>query len=133
MITYKSISALMSLLLLIAAGFAGNVLAGEPVVWEISSRAELLKGEARRVSVTDNGILTLAPNLSQLFNTDQAYVWSTAMDAAGNVYLGTGHDGKLFRISADGKGSLLYKAPELDVTAIAIAGDGSLFAATSPD
>jgi hypothetical protein len=130
---YKSISAFVSLFFMIAAGFSASVFAGEPVVWEISSRAELLKGEARGVSVTDTGILTLAPNLAQLFNTDQAYVWSTAIDPAGNIYLGTGHDGKLFRVGPDGKGSLLYKAPELDVTALAVAHDGAIFAATSPD
>jgi sugar lactone lactonase YvrE len=129
----KSVSTFFSLLFLIAGGFSANVLAGEPVVWDINSRAELLKGEARGVSVTDSGILTLAPALSPLFNTDQAYVWSTAMDAAGNIYLGTGHDGKLFRVSPDGKGSVLYKAAELDVTALAIAGDGTVFAGTSPD
>src|SRR5882672_167124 len=128
----KSVSAFISLLLFIG-GFSANVLAGEPVVWEINSRAELLKGEARGVSVTDSGILTLSPALSQLVNTDRAYVWSTAIDAAGNIYLGTGHDGKLFRVGPDGKGSLLYKAPELDVTAIAVARDGAIFAATSPD
>src|SRR5712671_2737664 len=128
----KSVSAFISLLLFIG-GFSANVLAGEPVVWAINSRAELLKGEARGVSVTDSGILTLAPGVSQLFNTDQAYVWSAAMDSAGNVYLGTGHDGKIFRVGPDGKGSLLYKAPELDVTALAIARDGAVFAATSPD
>src|SRR5260221_12317480 len=128
----KSVAAFISLLLFIG-GFSATVLAGEPVVWDINSRAELLKGEARGVSVTDSGILTLSPALSHLFSTDQAYVWSTAMDAAGNIYLGTGHDGKLFRVSPDGKGSLLYKAPELDVTALAIAGDGAVFAATSPD
>ncbi len=133
MYKHKSISALISLLFLIGSGFSANVSAGEPVVWEISSRTELLKGEARGVSVTDTGILTLAPNLSQLFNTDQAYVWSTAIDAAGNLYLGTGHDGKLFRVGPDGRGGLLYKAPELDVTALAVARDGAVFAATSPD
>jgi hypothetical protein len=110
-----------------------TVFAGEPIVWEMSSRAELLRGESRGVSITDSGVLTLAPALTQLFNTDQAYVWSSAIDAAGNVYLGTGHDGKLFRVGPDGKGNLLYKAPELDVTAIAITGDGTVFAATSPD
>src|SRR5882724_2929092 len=130
MYKHKSVSVFISLLFLIGSGFSANVFAGEPVVWEISSRTELLKGEARGVSVTETGILRLAPNLSQLFNTEQAYVWSTAIDAAGNVYLGTGHDGKLFRVSSDGKGSLLYKAPELDVTALAVASDGSVFAAT---
>ncbi len=109
------------------------VFAGEPVVWEMSARAELLKGEARGVSITDNGLLTLAPKLDQVFDTEQPYIWSAAADAAGNIYLGTGHDGKLFRVARDGKGALLYKAAELDVTALAIAKDGSVFAATSPD
>src|SRR5438132_1690188 len=110
-----------------------SVLAGEPVVWEMSSRTELLKGEARGVSITDTGVVTLAPNVTQLFNTEQAYVWASAGDSAGNIYLGTGHDGKLFRVTPDGKGALLYKAVELDVTALAIGDDGSIFAATSPD
>ena len=112
---------------------AANVLAGEPVVWEMGSRTELLKGEARGVSITDTGVVTLAPNMTQLFNTEQAYVWASAIDSAGDIYLGTGHDGKLFRVTPDGKGTLLYKAAELDVTALAIAADGSIFAATSPD
>ena len=113
--------------------FASLVIAGEPVVWEMSARAELLKGEARGVSITDNGLLTLAPKLDQVFDTEQPYIWSAAADATGNIYLGTGHDGKLFRVGRDGKGALLYKAAELDVTALAIAKDGSIFAATSPD
>lgn len=127
------VSALIAVFFLVGPGFSAEAFAGEPVVWEISSRTELLKGEARGVSITESGVVTLAPNLSQLFNTDQAYVWSTAIDSAGNVYLGTGHDGKLFRVGPDGKGSLLYKASELDVTALAVARDGAVFAATSPD
>ena len=133
MLKHKTFAAFISLVFLTGSGGTTKTFAGEPMVWEISSRAELLKGDARGVSVTDTGILTLAPNLIPLFNTEQAYVWSTAIDASGNIYLGTGHDGKLFRVSADGKGSLLYKAPELDVTAIAVARDGAVFAATSPD
>ena len=107
--------------------------AGEPVVWEMSSRTELLKGEARGVSVTDNGTLTLAPRFDQVFNTEQAYVWCAAIDPAGNVFLGTGHDGKIFQVTPDGKGTLFYKASELDVTALAVAGDGAIYAGTSPD
>jgi sugar lactone lactonase YvrE len=133
MFKYKLTSALISILFLVCAGFCVPTFAGEPVVWEINSRAELLKGEARGVSITDSGIVKLAPNLNPLFSTEQSYVWSTAIDAAGNIYLGTGHDGRLFRVSPDGKGSLLYKASELDVTALAVARDGAVFAATSPD
>src|SRR5438105_6243343 len=107
--------------------------AGGPVVWETDSRSELLSGESHGVSVTDAGALMLAPQFTKLFDTEQAYVWSGAADAAGSVYLGTGHDGKIFRVGADGKGSLLYDAPELDVTALVVGRDGALYAGTSPD
>ncbi|MGI9105398.1 MAG: hypothetical protein ACR2G4_04025 [Pyrinomonadaceae bacterium] len=122
---------IFSLLLLIV--FAAPAHAGGPVVWETNSREELLKGEARGVSVTDTGALMLAPRFTQLFDTEQAYVWSTASDERGNVYLGTGHDGRIFRVGADGKGTLLYDAPELDVTALVVGRDGALYAGTSPD
>jgi hypothetical protein len=120
------------ILLLIVFG-AAPAFASDPIVWDIGSRSELLKGEARGISINDTGVVTLAPEATQVFNTEQPYVWSSAIDSAGNVYLGTGHDGKVFRFGADGKGSLLFKASELDVTALAIAKDGSIFAATSPD
>ena len=107
--------------------------AGGPIVWQTTSREDLLRGEARGVSVTDAGALMLAPRFAALFDTQQAYVWSSALDAAGNVYLGTGHDGKVYRVGADGQGALLYDAPELDVTALAVGRDGALYAGTSPD
>src|SRR5262245_40927480 len=102
----KPVTRSISILLLTVTAYLTVVAAGEPVVWEIGSRTELLKGEARGVSITDTGVLTLAPRSDQLFNTEQAYVWSSAVDQNGNLYLGTGHDGKLFRVSPDGKGVL---------------------------
>ena len=75
----------------------------------------------------------LAPKLTEAYNTQQTYVWSSAVDSQGNVYLGTGHDGKIFKVSSAGSGSLLYDAAELDVTALAIARDGAIYAGTSPD
>ncbi len=107
--------------------------AGGPVVWETNSRAELLNGEARGVSVTDTGALMLAPRFAQLFDTEQAYIWSSTIDDSGVVYLGTGHDGRIFRVGSDGRGALLYDAPELDVTALVVGRDGALYAGTSPD
>ncbi|HSL52774.1 MAG TPA: hypothetical protein VK868_00205 [Pyrinomonadaceae bacterium] len=113
--------------------FVLPVQAGQPVVWETAGRAELLKGDSRGVSISDTGVLMLAPKLNEVFNTQQTYVWSSAIDNQGNVYLGTGHDGKIFKVSNAGTGSLLYDAAELDVTALAIARDGAIYAGTSPD
>ena len=124
---------LVSLFFSIILGLAPNAYAGQPVIWEINSRAELLKGDARGVSITDTGVLMLAPSLTEVFNTEQAYIWSSAIDNQGTVYLGTGHDGRIYRVAADGRGSLLYDAAELDITALAISRDGALYAGTSPD
>src|SRR5919112_1403543 len=122
-------------LLLTAVVILGAVKAraGGPVVWETDSRSQLLVGESRGVSVTDTGALMLAPKFTQVFDTEQAYVWSSAAAASGNVYLGTGHDGRIFRVTADGKGALLYDAAELDVTALVVGRDGALYAGTSPE
>jgi hypothetical protein len=119
-------------LLLIGVG-ASATYSGQPVIWETSGRAELLKGDARGVSISDTGMLMLAPNLTEVFSTEQAFVWSSAIDNQGSVYLGTGHDGKIYRVSAEGRGSLFYDAAELDVTALAVARDGAVYAGTSPD
>ncbi len=128
----KYLAGLFAALLLIGAS-APVTYSGQPVIWETSGRAELLKGDARGISISDTGVLMLAPRLTEIFNTEQAFVWSSTADAQGNVYLGTGHDGKIYRISAEGRGSLLYDAAELDVTALAAARDGAIYAGTSPD
>lgn len=122
----------ISIILLVLSVFNG-ARGGQPALWETSGRAELLKGDARGVSISDTGVVMLSPKLNEVFNTQQTYVWSSTIDSQGNVYLGTGHDGKTFKITANGTGSLLFDASELDVTALAIGRDGAVYAGTSPD
>ena len=100
--------------------------AGGPVFWRVNTRAEIEKGDARGVSIADNGALTLAPAFNEVFDTKQAYIWSAAADTAGNIYLGTGHEGRVFKVDAAGKGTLLYKTGELDVMALAVDAQGNL-------
>ncbi|HEU0184655.1 MAG TPA: hypothetical protein VFS27_05030 [Blastocatellia bacterium] len=107
--------------------------AGGPVFWRINTRAEIERGDARGVSIADNGALTLAPALIEVFDTKQAYIWSAAADKAGNIYLGTGHEGRVFKVDPSGKGTLLYKTSELDVMALAVDAQGNVYAGTSPD
>jgi hypothetical protein len=125
-ITFTVSLCLLSLTL--AAAFAGG-----PVFWRVATRADIERGDAQGVSIADNGALTLAPAFTEVFDTKQAYVWSVAADGAGNVYLGTGHEGRVFKVDAAGKGSLLYKTGELDVMALATDAAGNVYAGTSPD
>ncbi len=107
--------------------------ASAPAIWSINTRAEVLKGDAKGVSINENGTITLAPKLTQVFNSEQSYIWSSAFDDSGIVYLGTGSDGKIFKVDASGKGTLFYDTGELNVAALAIGKSSELFAGTAPD
>ncbi len=128
---HKSITALFSIFLL--SLFIITAFAGGPIFWRISTRADIEKGDANGVSIADNGALTLAPAFTEVYDTKQAYVWAAIADNAGNVYLGTGHEGRVFKVDASGKGALLYKTSELDVMALAVDASGNVYAGTAPD
>ncbi|MCY7344777.1 MAG: hypothetical protein LH614_01035, partial [Pyrinomonadaceae bacterium] len=113
--------------------FVLNFKASEPAIWSVNSRTEVLKGEAKGVSISDTGAITLAPKLNEIFKTEQPYIWSSAVDASGNVFLGTGSDGRIYRVDAAGKGAIFADTNELNVSALAIGRNGELYAGTSPD
>jgi hypothetical protein len=116
---------------LLVCVFSAN--ASEPSIWSVNSRADVLKGDSRGVSIDDNGVISLAPKLTEAFRTEQPYVWSSAVDANGAVYLGTGGDGKVFKVDSTGKGTLFADLTELNVSALAIGKAGEIYAATLPD
>jgi sugar lactone lactonase YvrE len=49
------------------------------------------------------------------------------------MFIGTGNEGKVFRVDPDGKGSVFFDAAELEAHALAPAPNGGLYVATSPD
>ena len=123
-------SLLPFLSLLILATFAS---AAEPQIWTVNSRADVMRGQARSVSIDQNGSITPAPKVTELYKTEQPYIWSSGIDAGGNVYLGTGAEGRIYRVTPTGTGALFADLTELNVSALAIGRNGELFAATSPD
>ncbi len=121
------------LAILCFGSFVFSVNASEATIWDVNTRAEMLRGEAKGVSVTDTGAIVLSPKMTEVFNAQQSYVWSSAVDNSGNVFLGTGNDGKIFKVDASGKGNLFCDLADLDVSALVVGKDGSLYAGTSPD
>jgi len=109
------------------------LLAVTPQFWEIRTYDEFRRGKLTNLSLTSDDELILAPRFDMVFNTEQTLVWSAVADSKGNVYLGTGHDGKVFKVDAGGKGALVVDLAELDVLAVAVDRNDVLYAATSPD
>lgn len=120
---------LLSLLLALCA----SALAGGPVFWETSKQEDVLKGDARGVSIAENGAITLAPAYTMVYDTKEAYIWSSAADSQGNIYLGTGHEGRVFKVEPNGAGRMIYDSAELDVHALTTDPQGNVYAGTSPD
>ncbi|QQS41547.1 MAG: hypothetical protein IPM63_00955 [Acidobacteriota bacterium] len=113
--------------------FASSAFASEPSIWTTNSKEDVLKGEAYNVSISNEGTISRSPGLEELADTGQPYIWSTAIDASGNVYLGTGSDGKVFRVTQAGTSSQVADFDELNVSALAVGRDGTVYAGTSPD
>ena len=119
--------------LVLSLVFAVFSFAAEPSVWTVSSRADVLKGDARGVSIDQDGTISLAPRLTEVYKTGQQFIWSSAIDAAGNTFLGTGGDGKIFKVAANGTGTQFADLAEMNVSALAIGRGGEIYAGTSPD
>lgn len=124
----KAFAILILLMAISMAAFAVT-----PQFWENFTQEDLLKGTFKQLSLSSDGKLFFAPAYDLVYDTGQAYIFSMIRDKAGNLYVGTGDEGKVFKIDPQGKGSLYFQSKELNVFALAMDNAGTLYAGTSPD
>jgi len=122
---------LCRILLLLAVALPA--LGVETTFWQVGSFDEFLQGTLTGLSLSKQGDLTLAPEARAVFNPEEPFALSLARDSRGDIYMGTGHQGKVFRVSPDQKSSLVYTAQEPDIFALAVSPDGDLFVGSSPE
>lgn len=67
----------------------------------------------------------------QIWKSEQAYIWTMQVDGGGNLVVGTGLEGSIYRISRDGTASRLWTAPESHVRSLTVRSDGTLLAGGS--
>ncbi|MGC2322307.1 MAG: hypothetical protein WA463_06720 [Terriglobales bacterium] len=102
-------------------------------LWKQSSFDDFEKGTAKGVAITSDGSLELAPAFKAVYTTPSTYLWSIAADGEGNVFAAAGAPARVYRITPDGKSSVVFAPPELEVQALVVDTSGVLYAATSPD
>ena len=124
----KALQPALVCLLLSAIGWAQGTR-----TWEQTKYEDFEKGTARGVAISSDGNLTLAPAFDALYTTPSTYLWSLASDAQGNVYAAAGSPARVYKLTSDGKASIIFAPQELQVQALVVDNSGAIYAATSPD
>jgi hypothetical protein len=102
-------------------------------VWEQSKFEELTRGTATGVAIRSMGGLELAPTFKSLYATPSTYIWAIAADDAGDVYVASGAPARVYRITPEGKATIIFEPKELQVQALQTGPGGVIYAATAPD
>ena len=117
---------------IVLAAAAATLTGSAPVFWQVSTQAEFLRGEVDALAVDGEGRLRLGPATDTVLETPEPSLWSLARAADGALWVGSGTDGRLYRLGSDGAGRVVLDADELDVHALAADAEGGVYAGTSP-
>jgi hypothetical protein len=107
--------------------------ASQTRTWSESDYSDFEKGNLKDLSLRSDGLVTLAPQFQEIYDTSSAYLWALARDSRGNVYAGGGPGAKLYRLSAAGGKTTLAELDGLQIAAIAIDRQDRVYVATAPD
>ncbi len=114
--------------------FANVAFAVKTSLWQQQYHADFEAGKPKDLSLTSNGDVMLSPKIESFTKLKETQVWALVEDSAGNLYVGTGNEGKIYKISADGDtAELYYNSPEVTIYSLAIGPDDALYAGTGPD
>lgn len=129
----KLVTKLFLVLLAVAVAAPLTLTSVETSVWQVSDFKEFLEGRLSGISISMDGQLGLAPQAKVVFSPEDALALSLVSNSHHDLFVGTGHQGKVYRVTPDGKSSLFFTAHEPDVFALAVGPDGDLYVGSSPN
>ncbi|MDR0532675.1 MAG: hypothetical protein LBH01_01840 [Verrucomicrobiales bacterium] len=120
-------------LLLMALTMGSPLMAGSVQRETVSNFDDFAAGDLVSVTLTQPGVLKPGLATRQLFDLKDLNIWSGVRDSAnGDLYIGTGPKGEVYKVGANGEPSLITKFNESDVYAVAQNAKGEVFVASSP-
>ncbi len=101
-------------------------------VWHQYQQSHYDKAKFKDAVVTSEGALRLSRQVKPLTALEASNVWDLVEDKAGNLYAATGDEGKLYKITPDGKSSVVYTAKDSHIFSLVATPDGTIYAGTGP-
>jgi hypothetical protein len=120
-----------SFVLAATLALATSAFAVAPQFWRVNSAEDFLAGEGEGFAITSRGELKPAPAMKKIATLTDPFVLSQTAAPNGDRFLGTGNDGKVYRVRGD-ELKLLFTAAEPEIYAVAFR-DGALYAGSSPN
>src|SRR5579871_5066463 len=82
--------------------------AGKVKVWHQHTPAQYEKAQWKDAVISSEGTLRLARLLKPLTALDAEHIWDVVEDADGNLYAAAGGEGKVWKITPDGKATVVW-------------------------
>src|ERR1700712_3574331 len=82
--------------------------ASTPKFFQAATQTDFLKGDVENLSIDNRGQLTLGPVTELVYETSAPFLWAMVAAPDGSLFIGTGNEGKVFRVDAQGRGSLFF-------------------------
>ena len=120
----RTLTILLSCLTLIGA---------TPTFWTVSTHQEFLEGELDSLAIDSNGHLTLGPVIETVVDTSAPILWTLTTNLDGRQWMGSGNQGRLYRVDVNNEENIAFVAEELDIHTVVADADGGILFATSPE
>ena len=122
---------LRNMVIIILLLTAANAWAVNSSLWETQSGDDFDAGDPENVSILPAGQVVLGPQI-KIVSTDELFAWTLETDSRGNVFAGTGNDGKILRVSPGGDYEVFAKLELQQVFALAADAGDTLYAGGFP-
>jgi hypothetical protein len=120
------------IVLTLVCGLPAAVHAAKVKVWHHNSPTHYDKAQLKQAVISNEGALRLSHQLKPLAGLQATHVWDVVEDKDGNLFVATGDEGKLYKVTPEGKVSVAFDSEESQILCLALAGDGSVYAGTGP-
>lgn len=91
-----------------------------------------IEGELEHIGVDHRGRLFLSPTVEEFARVKESYLWCVYEEGKESYLVGTGNEGRLYRVRPDQNAQLVFDSAETGIISIEKARNGDIFLGTSP-
>jgi len=124
---------ILTLISLLSIAFPQLAIGISPDSFEVESTKNFEKGDFENVAMQSDGKLLLGPVYKEFIDLSEPYVWCLSQNKSGDIFAGTGDEGKVYKIDQRGNISLLFDSQDLEILSMNVDKRENLYVGTGPE